>query len=396
MGLKALILAVAAYAALGAFQFSNFAWKRSSDSGSAYTMHPDDPVALSAHILAAIASDPAYLLTKIDVAHARASLIKAPLSSQSLWIIGKSAQESGNIAGADAAMALAAKVTQRDTLNQLWLIERSVEKDDIRKAVHHYNAVLSVDIRLEKTLFPILSQAISFPEVRAALAPYLAKNARWAPVFVRYAAANAGIADFLELATALGDGLQSDNYAVANQIMIQRIAKERGPFVALDYAAKALPDLDPEAFDSPGFSSITTDTRLGSLAWRLTNRQGIDTSLDRDNGLIVVLQPGAFGTVTMRDFPVKPGSTYLFSQTIRDTGDVPGTSLRWLARCGSGREAVTIAQFDIPWPKDTGTFQSKIVVSSDCKLLNLRLTAESSESQLPASFEISQFGLRKL
>jgi len=189
--LGTLVWASAAFIAFGAFQFSLFAAKRLSNNAAAYALHPDDPQAMANHYDELIRTDPAYQLSKDDLIHARAALVHAQLNPTSLWVIGASSQASGDLAKADAAMDLANAISRRNLIVQLWLIERSVERDDLQAAVGHYNAVLAVEPKLGPILFPILSGALSFPEVRAALTPNLTGRSRWMPEFLVYAATHA-------------------------------------------------------------------------------------------------------------------------------------------------------------------------------------------------------------
>ena len=396
LGLNALTVAVAAYVAFCAFQFSHFSWLRSADREAAFAAQPDDAIALAQHVWATIASDPSYKPDEVDLEHARTSLIKAPLSSQPIWVIGKFAQDAGDIGHAETAMVLADRVTKRDSLSQLWLIERSIEKDDIKEAVRHYNSVLSVNAGFEATLFPILSQAISFPEVRTALAPYLVKGAHWIPAFVRFVAANSKVEDFLEFVSPLGSDLKSVEFEDANRTMIGRIAREKGGFAALDYATRAVPNFDRQAFSEPGFTKLTTDTRFGSLAWKLINADGINTQIGTDGGLIVELQPDKSGTAAFRDIPVKPGTTYLISQTLSDIGGIEGHSIKWLAQCLMAGNTGIIGEADAPWPKSSQTHEARILVPDDCGLIRISLIVLGPQSQLPANLEISHFEITAL
>lgn len=395
MGLTAAILLIAGFWAVLAAQSSYFSWLRSTDWAAAYAMRPDDPIALREDLWRKAGSTTGYQPGEGDVANAKSSLVKAPLGTPSLWIIGAAHAAAGDLAAADAAMYAADKVTRRDTLTQLWLIERSVAKDDVEAAIRHYDAALSVEIKLEAALFPILSQAISFPEVRKAMVPYLERKARWAQPFVGHAAENAEINDFLALVSPLGKVLQSEDFARANRKMAERIASEKAGFEAIDYAGKAFPGFDREAFARAGFSSSSADRRLGSLAWRFFNGKGILTSFGQEGAMEVRLQPASSGNIAMRDVPVKPGATYRFSQTLVGEGDVAATTIRWYVRCASAKNSRALGRFDVPWSAGSSGFAVDVAIPPDCGLVNLRLGAVGPNAQLPANFTISQLEFHK-
>jgi hypothetical protein len=395
-GLKALIAIAAVYGAFAAFQFSYFSWKRTSDSAAVYAAHPEDPAALAEHVLRKIAADPAYRPSEEDAQRARASLVRAPLTTMSLWIIGMAAHESGDIAEADATMALADRVSKRDIMAQLWLIERSVEKDDVKAAIRHYHAALSVDTRLEETLFPILAQAIAFPEIRAAVSPYVKNRARWMPRFLGHAAEHAGIEDLQAFVAPHARYLGSSEYAAANATIISRIARERDGFEALDHAARSLPGYDRDAILTAGFTHVTTDKRLGNLAWELTNAGGIQTRLGENSNLIVDLEPGVSGVIARRDLPVSPGATYLLVHEAEDTGDTRPERLRWRAQCASGPNVTKVVDFEVPLRQSATRFIAKISIPSNCSLFRLNLSGNGPDAQLPARFEISRLKLNKI
>jgi hypothetical protein len=76
-------------------------------------------------------------------------------------------------------MASADAVSRRDAFSQLWMIEQKSGADDVKGAVSHYNALLSVHPAMQATLLPVLVSAVAYPEVRGAIRPYLNPDARW-------------------------------------------------------------------------------------------------------------------------------------------------------------------------------------------------------------------------
>lgn len=86
----------------------------------------------------------------------------------------------GEMHRASSLMRYAQSVSRRDLSTQLWLIEDSVRKGDVRTAVEHYDIALRTSKRAQGILFPILESAVAQPDVADALAQRMSAEPNWA------------------------------------------------------------------------------------------------------------------------------------------------------------------------------------------------------------------------
>ena len=64
----------------------------------------------------------------------------------------------------------AERVSRRDLANELLLIEATARHDDVATTLTHFDRALLVYPDANQQLFPVLSRALSDPQIRAALA----------------------------------------------------------------------------------------------------------------------------------------------------------------------------------------------------------------------------------
>lgn len=388
------ILAVASVAAAyEAATFSYFSYLRHASPRAANALRPQDGLALLARVNLDVERNPSQLISQNDALAARASLIERPLNEGALRILGSYYDGLRNERRADAAMLLADKVSRRDMLNQLWLIERSVARDDVPGAIRHYHAALSVHPELGGILFPVLSKALAFGEVREALRPFLASGATWMPAFLTAASTQASISDLEDFTRPVARFLTGERYQAAAATIVHRLAVAGKTQLALNLIAKIAPDIRREEIANFGLTDATRDPRLGPLSWKLSEAEGINSSVDASGGLTVSITPSFSGEIATRDIFVKPGQRYQFTQRVEYGGGGARPEVRWSASCVN---EASLAPF---WELNFSKFARQSRLTSDfsapnnCKLVRMSLIARPTDSQITNEFFISNLGL---
>jgi hypothetical protein len=390
------IALLAGLAAFTAYDFSRFAYVRYADPVSAQEERPTDAAALSGWLDTRIGNNQQLLPGQEDAELARQSLVERPLSRASLRIMALAADARGDIAFADRAMELSERVSRRDSLAQLWLIERAVQRDDLKSAVAHYHAALSVQPGLGKILLPVLANALAFPEVREEIRPYLEQRASWVPSLIQAAVDQSPTGDLIDLMMPAAGILSDDQYTAANARLMARLASEGKADLAWDYAQKIWPDFDRERFAKFSWNENTADEHMGSLAWTLSPDSKITADLSAGSSLAVSLSPLARGLIARRDVVVEPGTSYQLTQRLAFDAGTPRGQIRWSGECVSADGAMTPAwEQIIPSASATSTYRFAIRAPSGCNLMRISLSGTGPEGQLASTLKISDIAFTK-
>ena len=115
---------------------------------------------------------------------AAAALQRDPTAVDGATALGISFALTGDAVRAERAFAYASRLSRRDVPTQLWLIERSVQRNDIAGALSHYDPVLRTSPAMHTILFPILTNASAEPLVANELNRMLRGRPNWRPDFL--------------------------------------------------------------------------------------------------------------------------------------------------------------------------------------------------------------------
>lgn len=381
---------VAAYAA----GFSLRANERQIVEGAGRGYFASDGVVRMRVTLERIANDPEAAIDEADIKAIGASLRDEPLNSKALAVLGYAPPDAGGSTAQKRLMVLADQVSRREPLSQIWLIEDASASGDVRGAIRHYHAALSVQPSLHDKLMPILAAAIDFPEVREALRPLIVSEAKWMPTFISLASTSSKLDSLLGLVMAPSVKLNSDAFGQANANIVFRLVAEGRSSEASQYARRFIPGYQEGVLSDLSITPATLDERLGQMAWSLTDGDQISAKADAQGAISVTIQPAARGAVMSRFVSIASG-LYEFRQTIRRQSGLAPASLRWQASC-VGAEAGVGAPFWsqlVPTSEAAVQYRSNISVPSACRIIKIDLLTVGPESQLPTEIIISNIGL---
>jgi hypothetical protein len=389
----ALLLVGAASSARNAVQ----SYLREADPKSAYSADPSDGLAAVNAFAAELTTNQQFIISSRDADAARASLVSRPLNASLLSLYGLRAASIDETELASALMASADTVSRRDAFSQLWMIEQKSGADDVKGAVSHYNALLSVNPAMQATLLPVLVSAVAYPEVRGAIRPYLNPEVRWgwSGPFLDLASQRVEVDQYLDVVEPIVALLRGDGYAVSNTRIIHRMLQSGLTGDAWKLFALVAPHIDVAAFRAFPPSGPNLDPKWQPLSWTLGQSDDISASVDGDGAIDVTVAPTARGLIASRDVVVIPSSTYVLGHRSMYELGSPRASLRWSVSCVAPNGPQLFIDRFVPAAANSKLVQLSIDVPKKCNLVRVELSALGSEGQLSSVVKITDLTLAK-
>ena len=387
----ALLLVGGAYSS----QIAVKSYLREADPKAAYTAYPSDGLAAVNAFAAELKDNPQFIISSRDADAVRASLARHPLNASLLSFYGLRAASIGQSGLANAVMASADVTSRRDAFSQLWMIEQKSRADDVKGAVSHYNALLSVHPAMQGTFLPVLVSAVAYPEVRAAVRPYLNPETNWSAPFLELASQRAEVSQYLDLVKPIASRLRGDGYATSNARIIYRMLQSGLAGDAWKLFSLVAANVDVSAFRAFAPSSANLDSKWLPLSWTLGQSDDISASVSGDGTIDVKVAPTARGLIVSRDVVVIPSSTYVLGhRSIYELGS-PRASLRWTVYCSAQNALQLIVDSFVPPNANSKLVQLSVEVPENCNLVRVELSALGSEGQLRSTLKITDLTLAK-
>jgi hypothetical protein len=393
------IFSITAYLAWLSFihAVANITWQQNPDMALRFV--PDHPLALSrkADELFAEKQDPATL-AKVE-AMAKQSLRGGALNPVAIRLLGYVADTRGDRKKARELMLLSQKVSRRDFGTQLWLIEDAVARGDKRQALYHYDIAMRTTPNSYSILIPTLTGALSDPEVRAALAPYVRQAPEWLPAFLGEATNTienpANLADVLVKAGRLPD--RDDYRSLSNALLAQLAGKGKLPAFRQYYMS--LRGSQESTFTSASLAKDTVNLRYPAAGWQLAESPAIGGAFSQagKNGLHTL---GAFagsgerGELMRKYLFLTPGN-YRFAASYQAQEGAPDSEIKWDLQCISA--SGNASQWFAATPVRQGNFATAqdFTLGSGCANQILLLQVAGGSGQLGAEFTLRSVNITR-
>ncbi len=120
----------------------------------------------------------------------RNSLLNAPLTPRSLWLVGEGMKQQGNMAKARRAMEQAHRVSRRDSAVELWLGQDRLRQGRIEQGIQHYDLMLRGNAEASADIMPRLALVLMSREGRHYLSPYVREDNPWVLSLLQAAGSN--------------------------------------------------------------------------------------------------------------------------------------------------------------------------------------------------------------
>lgn len=393
---KAVLGLAVAGCALPAMQYSQVATLRTNAPNEAARSAPHDARVLANILGRRFEENPEFKPSTGDLANIKAALATQPIETKLISVLGLAYDAAGGSKQASGLMELANRTSRRDVVSGLYLIEAASSDGDVPKTLRHYNAVLSTQPELHPTLLPILASAISYPEIRTALRPYLEVPTRWAPAFVASAAKNSIPGDLQALLLPLPAELSREEYTPALAKVLYRLAMQGDKDAAASFAQAIIPGFSSSELSNLSVSTKTQDKRLGSFAWTFPPVDGIRVEPDADNSMKINAEPLSLGIVASRDLIIDGPGTYQLIQHLDYSSGASKTTARWTAECITLTGSQRFWEQRLPQIRQQSPYRSLINVPANCTITRIALEIEGPDSQLSSLLTIKDLTLIRL
>jgi hypothetical protein len=388
-----LLLLGAAYSGQNASQ----SYLREANPKASYSADPSDGLAAVNAFAADLTTNPQFIISSREADAARLSLVSRPLNASLLSLYGLRAASIDEMELASALMASADTVSRRDAFSQLWMIEQKSGADDVKGAVSHYNALLSVHPAMQATLLPVLVSAVAYPEVRGAIRPYLNPEVRWgwSGPFLDLASQRLEVDQYRDLVEPIASRLSGDGYAVSNARIIYRMLQSGLAGDAWKLFSLVAPDVDVAAFRTFAPGGANLDPKWHLLSWVLGQSEDISASVDGDGAIDVTVAPTARGLIASRDVAVISSSTYVLEHRSMYEPGSPRASLRWSVYCAAQNGPQNIVDRFVPATANSKLVQLSVEVPENCNVVRVELNVLGAEGQLSSMIKITDLALTK-
>ena len=154
-----------------------------SDPERALAVRPSEPIALDELAQRQLASTSGELSSVENLA--RRALLSDPLNSRALSSLASVAERNGDLARAEALMALSAARSWRNPAPHVWLFAQAIRRGKFEEALVQADGLLRVQHwKFQELIFPVLTLFGLYPGGVEALEGSLAANPPWRRAFL--------------------------------------------------------------------------------------------------------------------------------------------------------------------------------------------------------------------
>jgi hypothetical protein len=294
---------------------------------------------------------------------ARAALAREPLNVAALRTLGLALEQTGDKAGANRIMSLAARLGWRDVALQLWLVNAYAVHGDVRSALRRADALARIN-RLPEITYPVFMASLTDDALRAALVQEMKDRPLWRGEFfyrlLQLPADQMRYVDSLiaELARA-GSPINPAERAIylTRLVQVGQGAAAYGYWLREQRGAGAAPSAAP--WDG-GFEHVQAPGALvAPFEWRIApEATGVVSVVPAAGGRQLSVSAGRnfTGTLASQTLVLRPGRYRLTAQVGRDP---EAAGLHWTIRClpdqtelaldsGIGGPKFAAGTFDVP------------------------------------------------
>jgi hypothetical protein len=285
----------------------------------------------------------------------RRALRAQSLNAPALRLLAVHFQTNGDTKKASKLIGLAAKVTRRDTLTQLWLAQQASERGDSKAVMYHYNIALRTNSNTYDFLLPQITKLLEDQNYQSAFAPYLSQGTLWLPALLNFAIWNSDQYSALANTILVSGGLPANDIqyrSYETQIISKLIASQRYPLAQRFYLS--LKGATPKTFRTIALNANTTDPKFAPINWRFDAGSGASAIVAERGGQfeITASASAANSGVVAQKMLFLEADTYRLSQQVNVRSLGKGGSATWIIRCLYEGDSSMILQMQMP--KNTG------------------------------------------
>lgn len=314
---------------------------------------------------------------KAIAATARTALRNSPLNAKAVRLLAISAALDGDAEKASKLVHASARLTRRDPLTQVFLIEEAVRQDDLKKAMFHYDLALRSSSIAPQILYPRLVKVIEHSDGRAAIKPYLRSGEQWTIDFFGFAKEQSkDLTPVVDLMLETG-GPPDPKLARIQRAALISALSDRQQYSQIPRLLDPAPAA-AAALTSVGLESLDPAKGLGSAGWQVLDDAEVGASGRVDAkgaSMTIYANPGTTRPVARKLLFLAPGR-YLFSFKISPVERGEGGAVGWQLRCLQPHSGVL-------WRLDGVLADAKAewTVSQQCHVQMLEIIATGGRGQ---------------
>ncbi|WP_375426909.1 hypothetical protein [uncultured Sphingomonas sp.] len=327
-------------------------------------------------------------------ARARASLSASPLNSATVRMVATDPARKDT----GALLALAERVSRRDALTQLALIETSVSANRIDAALAHYDHALSIYPDLRPLLFPVLTSALTETEVRRGVAGLARRQRPWVDPFLESAVRETTAP---EAVAALLASVDSGRNALGSAKLYEAALASRmaGQGRYGEARRLAMRSVGPNSgvIDAAGIGPATWGMPTRPLTWAAGESDGVDVELEDERSVLVTVRPGGSGLAVYRVL-VRPPGRYRFTAGAAAPSDgIEIAGGRWDLVClrEDDRPASNLTTLNVD-AKEPAPVMRSIIVPSGCAAVRIGFTIDNIDGGADAGLVLRDVSFASL
>jgi len=340
--------------------------------------------------------------SRVNVAAAqrlgRETLVHAPLTPRSLWLIGKSMEIGGARSKARKAMLQAERLSRRDSAVQLWLGADRLRSGNIAAGLRHFDLMIRGDSEAANAVVPRMALIILAPEGRRQLAPYIRKNNPWLSHLFQVAVTDlprsAPMAQLLIDRRKKAPDIENGQF-IYSTLMTRLIAEGAYPSALQLYPL--LPGSNRGTLRNvSGATAGELDQGYPPFVWAFSDgsaQGGEFVSVEGGGtGIDIFASPGTVGVAGVKLVAVNPGDA-LYWQVADRTGNLE-SSATWVATCLAGPsankkvESANMLSASVPQNKIL-----KMAMPTGCNLVRLDMRVAGGIGRDPTNVTVSALKL---
>jgi hypothetical protein len=253
------------------------------------------------------------------------ALKREPVNVAAVRTLGLIVAVKGQQARAERLFNYSERLSRRDDVTQLWLIESAVRRNSIPQALRHYDRLLRTSVQSRDLLLPIMARAASTPAIADGLVDLLVQRPPWWPWFLNTFSSDpqSSSAALAGIVRRLGLRVSSEVERQVLERTLARLVRDRDYATALAIYRASM----PRGADSDGLTRDGDFERAPLLApfdWTLVDEPDLGAFRERTEGregtvLLLVASSGRGGEVA-RQLLVLPSGRYRLTLVV---GGVP-------------------------------------------------------------------------
>lgn len=324
---------------------------------------------------------------------ARAALRRDPLGPGALAILGLYAQERGNEELARQQFRTAARLSRRDPVVQLWMIEQAGRAGDVDGMLEHYDQLLSVKPETGGLLYGRLLPALEDSRVRRRVADFIRARRPWVYDFLNVALGSRDHLPALANTFAqIDNGRPPDQYSRSYQVGLIPLLAQNGDYAVAWEVAQRIAGADNAAFTEPGFTAKTMNSDFAPFVWTPGENRSILAQPGNQGRLHIEVAPGTSGTAVYRLQMLRPGRYRLRSSVQPAQGMVPAEG-HWEVYCLAKRSGQRLLSTDIATAAKPVTIDGEFAVSGQCAAVRVAFEVDAADAGDLAALELTRFEL---